>query len=136
MQVFNSQRKHAVDVAFLRGIVLQVLRSLGLDDQDLSVILISDRAMLQLNRRYRGIRKSTDVLSFADLGVSGYLGDVFISTETAAANAQQRGYALPQELALLILHGILHLAGFDHETDGGRMKRLERRLRRSLALAA
>lgn len=92
--------------------------------------------MKRLNGAFRGMHKTTDVLSFADPEVDGYLGDIFISTETAAANARGVGHSLVHEVAFLVLHGLLHLAGYDHEVDRGEMHRLESRLRRSSLFGA
>jgi len=68
-------------------------------------------------------------------GENGYLGDIAVSPETARRNAGRSSRSLPEELRILVLHGMLHLAGYDHETDEGQMQRLERRLRRSLGLS-
>jgi len=96
--------------------------------------------MRRLNRDYRGINAPTDVLAFAyhegDSGRNGiepdHLGDVVISVETAAAYARRLGFTFDREVETLVIHGILHLAGYDHETDQGEMRRLERRLREEL----
>jgi probable rRNA maturation factor len=87
--------------------------------------------MADLNHRFRGKPQPTDVLSFpVDPGENGYLGDVVISAETARRNARRSGRSLREELRILILHGVLHLLGYNHETDRGQMNRLERKLRR------
>jgi probable rRNA maturation factor len=96
-------------------------------------ILISGNTRLRdLNRRFRRKSKPTDVLSFPRL--SG--GDIAISAEIARANAQHYGHGLADELKILVLHGMLHLAGYDHESDDGRMARMEARLRSRLKLPA
>ena len=87
--------------------------------------------MRKLNREYRGFDKPTDVLSFAsDDEADVYLGDIVISVDTAERQASRRGSILSRELRVLTLHGLLHLMGFDHESDDGEMRRLEYRLRR------
>jgi probable rRNA maturation factor len=98
----------------------------------LGVRFAGDRTMRDLNRRFRGKDKSTDVLSFpGDESPDGkHLGDIVISVPTAARQAAERGHALEREVRLLLLHGVLHCLGHDHETDGGEMERLEARLRR------
>ena len=94
-----------------------------------TVCLVSDRVMRGFNARYRGIRKTTDVLAFpaASHAADGYLGDIVISAETARRNAAKHGLRLEDEIKALILHGLLHLLGEDHETDHGQMARAERR---------
>jgi probable rRNA maturation factor len=102
------------------------------------VRFVGDRAMRQTNRHFRGFDKSTDVLSFpGEDGVEGrHLGDVLISVPTARRQAAAAGHPVETELQILLLHGVLHCLGYDHETDGGEMERLERRLRRAFAGAA
>jgi probable rRNA maturation factor len=85
-----------------------------------------------LNRRFRRKDRATDVLSFA--GQNGAAGDIAISAETAARNARRLGHSTAAELKVLILHGALHLAGYDHEHDRGQMARREQRLRRQFRL--
>jgi probable rRNA maturation factor len=96
---------------------------------NVTVALVPDRRIQELNRSYRGVDKATDVLSFpAD--EPGMLGDVVIARGVARRQAVGAGHDLPTELRVLALHGLLHLLGYDHEHDGGRMARLEARLRR------
>jgi probable rRNA maturation factor len=93
--------------------------------------LVSDRRIRTLNREFRGIDSATDVLSFpSGEPAPGPLGDVLIARGVAARQARQAGHSLKTELRVLALHGLLHLLGYDHETDAGQMARLERRLRR------
>src|SRR5919106_3926558 len=97
---------------------------------DVTVALVPDDQVRSLNRRYRRKDKVTDVLSFpAD--EPGYLGDIVIATGVARHQAGVAGHAFGTELRVLALHGLLHLLGYDHERDDGRMARLERRLRRA-----
>ena len=94
----------------------------------LTIALVSDARIRALNRRFRGKDRATDVLSFpAD--ESGVLGDVVIAAGVAARQAIEAGHSLQAEFRVLALHGLLHLLGYDHEHDDGRMARLERRLR-------
>ena len=94
--------------------------------------------MRELNKRYRNLNKSTDVLSFpsaTDFDREGTnLGDIAIAVDHAEKQARENGLEFNQEIAQLILHGLLHLCGYDHETDNGQMNRLERRLRRKLQI--
>ena len=106
------------------------------------VALVSDRKMRDLNRRFRGVDRVTDVLSFPagpdEAAPSGpgsgggprWLGDVVIAAGRAARQARAAGLTEAQEQRRLALHGLLHLLGYDHERDDGRMRRLERRLQR------
>ena len=94
-----------------------------------SVALVPDVRVRALNRRFRRVDRSTDVLSFpAD--EPDHLGDVVIATGVARRQARGAGHAVRTEVRVLALHGLLHLLGYDHERDDGRMARLERRLRR------
>jgi probable rRNA maturation factor len=95
----------------------------------LVVALLSDARVRGLNRRYRGRDASTDVLSFP-AGEPGQLGDIVIARGVARRQASHAGHGFQTELRVLALHGLLHLLGYDHERDDGRMARLERRLRR------
>lgn len=103
---------------------------------EVSVLLTSDAALRRLNRRFRGKDKTTDVLSFPAEGpAAGELaGDLAISVPAARRQGAACGHPLETELKVLILHGLLHLAGYDHESDNGRMARRERLLRRRLGL--
>ena len=106
-----------------------------------SVLLTGDAQIRQLNRDYRGKNLPTDVLSFPAAGLEArdrrrtrLAGDLAVSLQTAARQAQAFGHPLESEVKILLLHGLLHLAGFDHETDSGQMARRESRLRKELAL--
>ncbi len=102
---------------------------------EVTVLLTSDVAIRRLNRQFRGKNKATDVLSFPALEmVRGVAGDLAISVETARRQAREQGHALGVEIKVLMLHGLLHLAGYDHETDSGEMARRERLLRGRLGL--
>jgi probable rRNA maturation factor len=95
----------------------------------MTVAIVSDARVRALNRQYRRNDKPTDVLSFPS-DERGYLGDVVIAAGVAARQARAAGHSLATELRVLALHGLLHLLGYDHERDDGRMARLERRLRK------
>jgi probable rRNA maturation factor len=105
----------------------------------LTVVVTTDRRIRSLNRTWRGVDAATDVLSFPggdDPGPAPHLGDLVISRDTAARQARHQGHSLATELRVLALHGLLHLLGYDHEHDSGRMARIERRLRRQGGLPA
>jgi probable rRNA maturation factor len=101
-----------------------------------TVLLTTDNSIRRLNRQFRGIDQATDVLSFpaAETAFSGIVGDIAISVPTARRQADEQGNSLADEVKVLILHGLLHLAGLDHERDNGRMERRERLLRANLGL--
>jgi probable rRNA maturation factor len=103
-----------------------------------NVLVTSSRELRSLNRRFRGKDKPTDVLSFPPIAgfANGFAGEVAISAEIAARNAKVLGHTPAQEIKILALHGVLHLAGYDHEQDDGKMARTEQRLRQSLGLPA
>jgi probable rRNA maturation factor len=94
----------------------------------LTVAIVPDARVHGLNRRFRKRNTPTDVLSFP-AEERGYLGDVVIAAGVATRQAQEAGHSVQTELRVLALHGLLHLLGYDHETDGGTMARVERRLR-------
>jgi probable rRNA maturation factor len=129
--VVNRQRKRRVDSRRLRRVLSGAARELDVSGS-VALVLTGDRMVHDLNRRYRGKDKPTDVLSFEGPGGEHGLGDIVISVETAAKNARGLGRTLPQELDVLSLHGFLHVLGYDHETDDGTMDRLEKKLRRKL----
>ena len=99
----------------------------------MTVCIVSDRRMREYNRKYRGRNESTDVLEFpsgSELQPDGsrYLGDIIISATMASNQARAEGHSFSRELKILALHGYLHLVGYDHQTDRGAFKRLQRRI--------
>jgi rRNA maturation RNase YbeY len=101
---------------------------------EISVLFCGDGAIQTLNRRYRRVDAPTDVLAFPAEG-RGLLGDIVISVPYASRQARRRGEVPAREIDRLLLHGLLHLSGYDHETDGGEMDALEKKIRRRLNLA-
>lgn len=101
---------------------------------EVALALVSDRRIRTLNRVYRGKDAVTDVLSFPAGEDGPFLGDVVIASGVAARQAAGAGHPLRTELRVLALHGLLHLLGYDHETDDGEMARVEARLRRKAGL--
>jgi len=97
------------------------------------VRVTSSQEMRVLNRRFRRQNRATDVLSFPS-ELPEISGDIAVSAEIAAANAAELGHSTEMELKILILHGLLHLAGYDHQTDAGEMRRREAELRRRFKL--
>jgi probable rRNA maturation factor len=143
--ILNRQREVRVALSPLEKFLGRVRKELRLNGREVSVCLVSDGEIAKLNRKYRGKAKPTDVLSFSaapngksrvlgDSQMASYLGDIAISPQTARRNARRYGRTLPDELRILILHGVLHLMGYDHEADGGEMERVEARLRQRMGL--
>ena len=136
--ILNRQRRHQVSVSRLRQFVNLLSRRLRVDSHSFSIVLVSDRAIRRLNRDFRNQDQPTDVLSFPTgpedarhLDKPG-LGDMIISVETARRQAFARHHSLERELCVLVIHGLLHLLGYDHEVDRGEMRRKELKLQREL----
>lgn len=126
----------------LERFVLRARRAVGLRGM-VNVLVTSSSAVRSLNRQFRRQNAETDVLSFPSMGSpsksrkqANLAGDVAISADIARQNSHQLGHAAVEEIKILALHGILHLAGFDHERDNGEMARKELKLRRALGLPA
>jgi probable rRNA maturation factor len=163
--ILNLQDKHIVNTSRLSEYVGELRRALGLGRRDCNVCLVTDREIRRLNLLYRGKDGATDVLSFpwnapgqqapsrtgrsrarrgqarksadgrAESVFKNHLGDIVISVETAKRNALQEGHSTLNEIRWLILHGLLHLMGYDHESDQGEMVRLELALRTRLGIS-
>jgi probable rRNA maturation factor len=122
----------------LNRFLVKAIEALGLAG-DFSVLLTGDEQLRAMNLQFRGVDKSTDVLSFPPLPEAanhGQGGDLAISLETAVIQAADHGHSLQMEVKVLILHGLLHLAGYDHERDRGQMRRRESLLRKQFDLPA
>jgi probable rRNA maturation factor len=127
--IVNRQRKHAIDSNSVRKFLAALVPALDLKVDSFAVVFVTDEGMRRYNRDYRGFDKPTDVLSFR--GDQDYLGDILISSETAYNQARKsRTLSFENNIQRLVLHGLLHLMGYDHETDHGEMRTIERRLRR------
>ena len=149
--IINRQKKIHIQENALARFLGRVRRELKLPSARITVCFVSDSEIAKLNKQFRAKPKPTDVLSFpARRMIAGrastngdapadvprnFLGDVAISPETAKRNARKFGRTLDEEIRILMLHGTLHLLGYDHEVDRGEMERLEMRLRRRLRLA-
>jgi probable rRNA maturation factor len=146
----NHQRIVRVNLPALERFLQQVKTEIGLGKDCVAIRLIGNPEMARLNETYRKKNGVTDVLSFPVAADSakpgtlrqqvqkargGFLGDIAIAPKVARRNAKSLGRQLPEELKVLILHGVLHLLGYDHETDRGEMERIEMRLRRKLGIA-
>ena len=138
----GSERRHGMTIGIsgkapgvsrseLRTWARTILRHLRQTQAELSLALVTDPTIHALNRQYRGKDKPTDVLSFplADEIQPSLLGDVVISVDTASRQAQRRRHSLHEELQILLIHGILHLLGYDHEVSRSEAIRMHRKER-------
>lgn len=148
--ILNRQRTVRVVRRPLELFEGRVREELGLGQAEVAICLVSDAEITRMNEVYRRRKGPTDVLSFPAvarrkplrllrgarvLPQAAVLGDIAISPATARRYAKRHGRNLREELQVLMLHGMLHLLGYDHETDRGEMNRMEQRLRRRLGLA-
>jgi probable rRNA maturation factor len=146
----NRQREVRVARRPLEAFLRCVKHELGFGEAGITVCLVSDAEIARMNEKFRKKKGPTDVLSFPSVTrrrpsrpgrrsrrVKGgeFLGDIAISPATARRYAKKNGRTLSSELQVLILHGVLHLLGYDHETDQGEMGRMERKLRKRFGLA-
>ena len=133
VEVVNRQRRLKLDTEAWSTFADKALHAIGKSEPSATIAFVSDKRIRELNRQFRGIDKATDVLSFpAEEKLN--LGDIAVSVDTAAMQARENGLTLEGEIAQLILHGLLHLCGYDHETDNGEMNRFELKLRRQLRI--
>ena len=159
LMIINRQRRVPVHVRDLEKFLSRTRRVLRLPAGRLTVCFVTNSQMARWNSGYRGKKGPTDVLSFpsnefprkkkghgarqtkrgslpaSPIHGATYLGDIAIAPAVALQNASRLGRTLENELRILIVHGVLHLMGYDHETDNGEMERRELRVRRTLELA-
>jgi probable rRNA maturation factor len=143
--ILNRQSRIPLKDAEFARFLSSVRRELKLARREVTVCFVDNREIARLNREFRGKPKPTDVLSFPANGNGAkdfsvernerFLGDIAISPQAARRNAKRFGRTLDEELRVLILHGVLHLVGYDHEVDDGEMDRIETRLRHKFGLA-
>jgi probable rRNA maturation factor len=151
--VNNRQRAVRLARRPLETFLRRVQDELGLQEAGVTICLVSDAEIARMNETFRKKKGPTDVLSFLSsarrtprrpaseggpykrMKAGEYLGDIAISPATARRYAKQHGRTLSSELRVLILHGVLHLLGYDHEIDRGEMDRIERKLRKRFGLA-
>ncbi|WP_300462287.1 rRNA maturation RNase YbeY [Desulfobacula sp.] len=129
--LIDNQEKKKLSTAIIHQKTKQILNALGCDDHEISILITDDAHIQALNNTYRGIDKPTNVLAFpmqegqfADIS-PGLLGDVVISCETAQQEADEANISLVERLSQLLIHGTLHLMGFDHETGVSDAKQME-----------
>jgi probable rRNA maturation factor len=140
IEIVNRQRRRKIDKKQWREFAEKALQTIGTDNHSATIVFVSDDGIKKLNRQFRGKNYATDVLSFPseaepfELENQSHLGEVVISVQRAATQARRNGPGFSNEVKQLILHGLLHLCGYDHETDKGEMNRLELRLRKKLGI--
>ena len=140
IEIVNRQRKLPINLERWEKFTARALSAAPAKGAGITVAFVSDRAMRELNRMWRHKSGTTDVLSFPaeqdkfEKTEGTILGDVVISVEQAARQAAEHGIDFDDEVSQLILHGVLHLCGYDHESDNGEMNKLELRLRRRLGI--
>ena len=133
IEVVNRQRRQKIVLQPWKEMAEKMLQAIGSQQSSATIAFVSDKTIRELNNQFRGIDKATDVLSFpAD--EDDNLGDIAISVDTAATQCMENGLTLNEEIAQLMLHGLLHLSGYDHATDNGEMNRLELKLRKQLKI--
>lgn len=136
--VLNRQRRHAIPMKRLRCFAMELARRAKDGAGGFTVLLTTDRTIRRYNSRYRERDEATDVLSFPAQGFlppdidNACLGDMIVSVETAYRQALKHHHSLEREICTLMIHGWLHLLGWDHERDQGQMRRKELRLQREL----
>ena len=139
IEVINRQRRRKINTKQWRAFGEKALQAIG-TTRDATIVFVADEAIKKLNRQFRGKNYATDVLSFPseaeafEVENQKALGEVVISVQRAAAQARGNGLSFANEVKQLILHGLLHLSGYDHETDQGEMNRLELGLRKQLGI--
>jgi len=140
IKVINNQRHRKINAKQWRAFGEKALMAIGGDNQRATIVFVGDEAIKKLNRHFRGKNYATDVLSFPskaepfEVENGSQLGEVVISVQRAATQAKENGLSFSDEVRQLVLHGLLHLCGYDHEIDRGEMNRLELRLRKRLGI--
>jgi probable rRNA maturation factor len=129
VSVRNIQRKHSVDTSHIEKVLQGVMQEMGVEEGELSVALVSPLKIKELNSRFRGVDSPTDVLSFL-LDEKPLSGEIIISPEIAFRQAKKMGHSFEREMTLLLIHGALHLLGYDHEEEAERseMEKLQNEL--------
>lgn len=141
MTILNKQRAVRLQLHPLEKFFRKALRATELKPGAVSIAFVTGAEIARLNKTYRKKNKPTDVLSFPAQSVkcpdkNKFLGDIAIAPAVARHYAKKNGRTLQSEICVLILHGILHLLGYDHETDRGQMDRIEHKLRRKLGITS
>lgn len=139
-EIINNQRKIKLDWQIFQTFAEKAIETIEeTESKSTTIAFVSDRKMRELNKQFRGKNSTTDVLSFPfeadEFEIEAdNLGDIVISIEQAQKQADENNLTLELEIKQLILHGILHLCGYDHETDNGEMNQRELQLRKTLKI--
>jgi len=140
VKILNNQKRVRLVTPPLEKFAQKSLRQMKLEQGSVAIAFVTDSEIARLNKTYRKKNRPTDVLSFPAQpsakrpNRNKFLGDIAIAPAVARSYAKKNGRSLHTEICVLILHGLLHLLGYDHETDRGQMDRVEQRLRRKLGL--
>lgn len=134
--VRNNLQKPRIAPNKIKGLTKRILQLLRVQADEVSVVFVSDEEMRYYNQTYRSVPEPTDVLSFPLKGLTPEgkrnLGDIIISLETASRQAEELGHSVEREVKILLVHGLIHLLGYDHTTDQGEMEAKEREVLNSL----
>ncbi len=133
IRFIRKVRGYNIKIKELKMVAEKVLRHYRRENENITVVLCGNRLIKKLNREYLSKNSPTDVISFPihEIVEDGkYLGDIAISIPYALKSAKERGETLEDELKILIIHGVLHLLGWDHENDSGEMKKEENKLKK------
>ncbi len=131
----NEQTECQIDSSKLESYIENILQTLRCSDKEVSILLVDDEKMRKLNKQYRGQDRATDVLSFPQYEEEPdplnphLLGDIVVSTTTANKQSAEHQLSLEEELVLLLIHGILHLLGYDHERSDEEAQRMKKKTR-------
>jgi probable rRNA maturation factor len=141
VKILNNQKRVPLTTPPFEKFAKKSLRQLNLNSDSIAIAFVTDTEIARLNKIYRRKNKPTDVLSFPAQSAkrpnkNKFLGDIAIAPAVARRYSKKNGRSLESEICILILHGILHLLGYDHEADQGQMDRIEYKLRRKLGLAS
>ena len=140
IDIVNRQRDRQINQKHWRDFAARAIEAIGNRHKTVTIVFVSDSAIRKLNKQFRGKDQVTDVLSFPNESEpfenenQSQLGEIVISVQRAAAQAKENGLTFSNEVEQLILHGLLHLCGYDHEIDKGEMNRLELKLRKKLGI--
>jgi probable rRNA maturation factor len=137
IDIVNRQRRRKISQKHWRDFGARAVEAIG-NHKAATIVFVSDSAIRKLNKQFRGKDYVTDVLSFLtepeQFENESSLGEIVIATDRAGTQAKENGLTFQNEIEQLVLHGLLHLCGYDHETDNGEMNRLELKLRKKLGI--
>lgn len=142
ISISNRQKQVAIATSKIRRAAKKILEDLECGDHELSVVFLDDPTITQLNHQYFGRKRPTNVIAFPltagdkTLPSLRLLGDVVISAETARSQAKEAGVRVQDEILFLLIHGILHLVGYDHEGAAAERMKMERKERELFKLIA